>query len=95
VVTIGCNIHDWMVGYIYVSESPYFATTGADGRATLGGLPAGRYSVRVWHPQLAMAEAATRRDADLQTSADLAWQLALKPEVRIRRTPAHGRRGPY
>jgi len=95
VVTIGCNIHDWMVGYIYVSESPYFATTGADGRATLGGLPAGRYSVRVWHPQLATAEAATRRDTELQASADLAWQLALKPEVRIRRTPAHGRRGPY
>jgi len=95
VVTIGCNIHDWMVGYIYVSDSPYFATTGADGQATLAGLPAGRYSVRVWHPQLATTEAATRRDAELQTGTELAWQLALKPEVRIRRTPAQGRRGPY
>ena len=28
VVVLGCNIHDWMVGYIYVSESPYFAKTG-------------------------------------------------------------------
>jgi plastocyanin len=95
VVTIGCNIHDWMVGYVYVSESSYFAVTGADGRAALTGLPAGRYSVHVWHPQLATPEAATRRDAELQTSAELDWQLALKPEVRIRRTPAHGRRGPY
>src|SRR5664279_833946 len=22
VVVLGCNIHDWMVGYVYVSESP-------------------------------------------------------------------------
>jgi plastocyanin len=96
VVTIGCNIHDWMVGYIYVSESPYFATTGADGRADLTGLPPGRYTVRVWHPQLAGAEDATRRAADLSVDANVEWQLALKPEVRIRRTPAHGgRRVPY
>ena len=27
VVVLGCNIHDWMVGYVYVSESPYFAKT--------------------------------------------------------------------
>ena len=95
VVTIGCNILDWMVGYIYVSESPYFATTAADGQAELAGLPAGRYSVRVWHPQLAGPEEATRRPLDLSGDAKLDWQLALKPEVRIRRAPAHGRRGPY
>ena len=28
-VTLGCNIHDWMIAYIYVSESPYLAKTGA------------------------------------------------------------------
>ena len=33
VVVLGCNIHDWMVGYVYVSESPYFAKTGKDGKA--------------------------------------------------------------
>ena len=32
VVVLGCNIHDWMVGYVYVSESPYFAKTNAEGR---------------------------------------------------------------
>jgi plastocyanin len=35
VVVLGCNIHDWMVGYIYVSESPFFAKTGKDGKAML------------------------------------------------------------
>ena len=24
VVKLGCNIHDWMLGYVYVAETPYF-----------------------------------------------------------------------
>ena len=35
VVEIGCNIHDWMVGYIYVADSPYFAKTSTDGIVAL------------------------------------------------------------
>ena len=95
VVTIGCNIHDWMVGYIYVAESPYFATTDATGAATLPGLPSGPYAVRVWHPQLAAAEESTQRRLGLQAGAQLHWQLELKPEVRIRRVPPGGRPGRY
>jgi plastocyanin len=39
IVAIGCNIHDWMLGYIYVAETPYLARTGADGRARLEACP--------------------------------------------------------
>jgi plastocyanin len=53
VVAIGCNIHDWMQGYLYVTDAPYFAATDASGVATLHGLPAGEYRVSVWHPELA------------------------------------------
>ena len=28
IVAIGCNIHDWMLGYIYVAETPYLAAHG-------------------------------------------------------------------
>jgi plastocyanin len=49
-VDIGCNIHDWMEAHVLVVETPYFARTGADGRATVAGVPAGRYRLRVWHP---------------------------------------------
>ncbi|MGY4531357.1 plastocyanin [Pseudomonas sp. TE3786] len=50
VVVLGCNIHDWMVGYIYVTDDPWFATSDASGVARLE-LPAGRYSVTLWHPK--------------------------------------------
>src|SRR5215831_16658862 len=48
VVVLGCNIHDWMVGYVYVSESPYFAKTDRDGKALIVELPPREYVVRVW-----------------------------------------------
>ncbi len=50
-VALGCNIHDWMVGYIYVVDTPWYATTGDNGSAGLT-LPAGEYELRAWHPRL-------------------------------------------
>ena len=49
-VVLGCNIHDWMVGYIYVVDTPFFAKTDKSGTAKLEGLPAGDYQVHAWHP---------------------------------------------
>ena len=49
VVTVGCNIHDQMSAYLVVVDTPYFALA-AGGRAELGGLPEGKYDLRVWRP---------------------------------------------
>lgn len=97
VVVLGCNIHDWMVGYVYVSESPYFAKTGKDGKAVLSDLPPRAYLVRVWHPQQDGGEDATRKNVDVSRSrsAQVAWTLKLKPEVKIRRSPAADRGNRY
>src|SRR5215510_4313782 len=51
-VTLGCNIHDWMVAYVAVLPTPYFRVTGVDGRVTWRDLPAGKYLVETWHPLL-------------------------------------------
>jgi plastocyanin len=53
-VVLGCNIHDNMVAFIGVVDSPYFAKTTQSGSATLN-LPAGRYRMRAWHPNAAAA----------------------------------------
>jgi len=97
VVVLGCNIHDWMVGYVYVSESPYFGKTDADGKTVLANLPPGAYVARVWHPQLAGTEEATRKTVEVSRGrrTAVAWALSLKPEVKIRRAPAAGQRGGY
>ena len=92
VVVLGCNIHDWMVGYVYVSESPYFGKTDASGRVVLA-VPAGQpYVLHLWHPQQDGAEDATRRTVDLTHAhrAEVAWTVTLKPEIRVRRAPVAG-----
>lgn len=51
VVTLGCNIHDWMIGYILVVPTAHFARTDAQGMAKLRDMPAGAYDIHAWHPQ--------------------------------------------
>lgn len=51
VVVLGCNIHDSMIGYILVLETPWFARVDAQGLATLNA-PPGDYRLEVWHPRL-------------------------------------------
>ncbi|HZQ62408.1 MAG TPA: methylamine utilization protein [Casimicrobiaceae bacterium] len=97
VVVLGCNIHDWMVGYIYVSDSPYFAKTGHDGKAVISGLPAQAFVVRTWHPLMDGGEEATRKSVDLSRTrrGELAVALKLNPEVKVRRAPVGGHAGHY
>lgn len=96
VVVLGCNIHDWMVGYIYVSDSPWFGKTGADGKARIA-LPPRAYVLRVWHPQMSDDEAATRKPLDVTAGAParVQWTLAIKPEVKVRRAPVGSHGGHY
>jgi plastocyanin len=52
VVALGCNIHDGMVAFIKVVDTPFAAKTDDKGQVVLKGLPAGQVQVRVWHPYL-------------------------------------------
>jgi hypothetical protein len=77
-----------MLGYVYVTETPYFGKTGLDGRVDLDQLPPGRYVARVWHPLMEGSETATIKRIDLgDTASSLEWKLKLKSEFRPRRTP--------
>jgi plastocyanin len=95
VVVLGCNIHDWMIGYIYVSETPFFARTEPHGGASIDDLPAGDYSVRIWHPSMEKAEETTLRRVTLtaDSPASLEWQLNLKPAFRVPRASGAGSPG--
>ena len=52
VAAIGCNIHDQMVTFVYVADTPWAVLMDAQGRARLQGVPAGDYRVSVWDPRL-------------------------------------------
>lgn len=93
VVTLGCNIHDWMVAYVVVLTTPWFAKTGPEGTATLTDLPAGRYRLEAWHPRLAKVASEEITLAG-SAAATHAFNLTLKPDRRVRRAPA-GKTGGY
>jgi plastocyanin len=48
IVVLGCNIHDSMVAWVLVVDTPYFARTDGAGAATLSDLPPGNYTLRAW-----------------------------------------------
>jgi plastocyanin len=87
VVILGCNIHDWMIGYIYVSETPFFARTEAAGTAAIEDMPPGEYTLRLWHPSMERSEETTTRRVTLNAEgpAVVAWELNLKPAFRVPR----------
>ena len=51
-IAMGCNIHDWMSGYLLVVDTPYFAKTNEQGVASFTLTELGNYRVVVWHPQM-------------------------------------------
>jgi plastocyanin len=85
VVTLGCNIHDWMLAYVLVVPTPYFAKSDGAGTAAVTA-PAGRYRLEVWHPRLAtgLSEELTLADGP---AVHRDFALTLKPDRRIRRGP--------
>jgi plastocyanin len=85
IVVLGCNIHDGMLGYIVVVDTPHFAQTNEQGVALIDGVPNGDYVVAAWTPRV--------RPASLPPSLQVAvaGQGAATAEIRIkgRLAPAH------
>jgi plastocyanin len=48
-VTVQCDIHRWMKGYIRIFNHPYYAVTGDDGTFEIKDAPAGEYRIAIWH----------------------------------------------
>lgn len=73
-VTLGCNIHDWMLGFILVLDSPWFAQTDAQGHARLDYQQAAGQRLHVWHPRI--ADPAEQQVRALEADGPLLWRLS-------------------
>jgi len=56
VVRIKCDIHSWMSGWWYVAATPYTVLTGTDGSFSISDIPAGTYTIKIWHETLGESE---------------------------------------
>lgn len=93
VVEIGCNIHDWMLAYIYVGESSWMAVSDAQGSAELGNLSQGRYQAKVWHDRLDSPENFILQPFEISVglNTELSLELPLQRDRRLRRAPSSTR----
>lgn len=89
VVVLGCNIHDWMKAYVFVTDTPYFAVTDKNGKATVAGVPARDYRVEVWHPRLKGDPSSTAQEISVGGGvASASFAIAEKRVWRPRRAPS-------
>ena len=81
VVDLGCNIHDQMLAYIVVVDTPYAALTNAAGEAVISGTPAGARQLKVWHPFLKAADSQLSVDVSVPAQGETRKTIvtALKP----------------
>lgn len=77
IVEARCEVHPWVRGYVAVFDHPYFAITDEKGSFTIDQLPAGTYTVKVWHE--GMAQAAEQR---VVLSGSGAGQVQLQVALR-------------
>lgn len=80
-IAMGCNIHDWMSGFMLVVDTPYFEKTNQQGQVILDLEQAGRYKITVWHPQLQTKDHKINQMVDI--SGDQHLNLTLPKQLVV------------
>jgi plastocyanin len=55
-VRVRCDVHPWMRAWLAVLDHPFFARTAADSGFCLAEIPAGEYTLAVWHERFGRKE---------------------------------------
>lgn len=80
VVALGCNIHDAMTAFIYVTDSAWTARTDGNGTARFADAPGSGGRLSVWHPYLrAKANVVERQLAASDRNANFTVALRAPP----------------
>lgn len=80
-VVLGCNIHDGMLGYILVVDTPHYAVTDRNGALALESLPAGDYALHVWTPRLKPGDLPADQTVTIATAGDVARVYRLEGKL--------------
>ena len=76
---LGCNIHDQMLAFVHIVDTPYFAKTDNTGNAVLKDVPNGAYALKAWHYALAEENKVVEKTMQLNGDQQAELALELKP----------------
>lgn len=79
-VAMGCNIHDWMSGYLLIVNTPYFNKTDNRGQVSFNIEKQGKYKVVVWHPQIQADNNHMTIEKNISGDVSLTFMLKRKME---------------
>ena len=79
VVKFKCDVHPWMLGYVVVSDHPFFAVTGDTGEFKLEGVPAGKHTIEAWHEHYGMKTADVNVAKDGTAEVKFTYDAGEKP----------------
>ncbi|XLZ71576.1 methylamine utilization protein [Massilia sp. SR12] len=79
-VVLGCNIHDKMIAYVRIVDTPYYGKTDAGGRVALDA-PAGKYVLKAWHPDIVGGNPLEQATRLADGSASASFKMSLKPRT--------------
>ena len=51
-IEVKCDVHGWMQGWLVATPTPYVAVTDNSGNFKMTDVPAGTYTVEIWHEKL-------------------------------------------
>jgi len=74
VIRMECDQHDFMIGWSYVPDNPYYAVVAADGSFSISDVPAGTYEVEAWHPYLGIQKGSVTVEAAGTASVDFEFK---------------------
>ena len=77
-VSLGCNIHDQMTAFVYVTDSAFTARTDSSGTVSLPGVPQGAITISIWHPYLRSPGNQVSRQVNLGGGARESFTVALR-----------------
>jgi plastocyanin len=87
IVAIGCNIHDNMSAFVYVTDTRYAAKTDAAGKAVIKGVPEGAASAEIWHPHATAQDGRTIQRLNIVSQTN---EVKVELDLRTRRRKSQG-----
>lgn len=61
---VTCSTHTWMRSWVVVTDSNFYAVSGADGSFRIEGLPPGEHRIEVWYPEAKKLDGTVKIDAE-------------------------------
>ena len=72
-ISINCEAHNFMFGFMMAPKHPYAVVVGEDGSYTIEDVPPGKYTVIAWHPRLGVQKSKLTVEAGGAVQADFAF----------------------